>query len=131
MPRKKNDGRGRLGGREKGTPNKVTADLRECIKLLIDDNWEQVQQDIKELEPKDRLAFLEKMLRYVVPQESKVMQTCDSSALMEQIRADEPDLANWIAQKYLKDLSYVTEMMIPPPETFADYIEKKDGYIRF
>ena len=38
MARQKNDGKGRIGGRAKGTPNKVTASLREFIKKMIDDN---------------------------------------------------------------------------------------------
>lgn len=72
MARYKNDGRGRLGGRKKGTPNKTTADLKTSINNLIADNWEQVQKDLNALEPKDRLMFIEKILRYVVPQESNI-----------------------------------------------------------
>lgn len=72
MARRKNDGRGRMGGRKKGTPNKATADLRTSINNLIADNWEQVQKDLNALEPKDRLMFIEKLLRYVVPQESNM-----------------------------------------------------------
>ena len=72
MARHKNDGRGRMGGRKKGTPNKATADLRTSINNLIADNWEQVQKDLNALEPKDRLMFIEKILRYVVPQESNI-----------------------------------------------------------
>ena len=36
MTRQKNDGRGRLGGRQKGTPNKVTATLREWVADLLE-----------------------------------------------------------------------------------------------
>lgn len=72
MARRKNDGRGRMGGRKKGTPNKTTADLRTSINNLIADNWEQVQKDLNALEPKNRLMFIEKILRYVVPQESNI-----------------------------------------------------------
>ena len=45
MTRQKNDGRGRLGGRQKGTPNKVTATLREWVADLLDRNRERIEED--------------------------------------------------------------------------------------
>ena len=43
MARQKNDGRGRIGGRSKGTPNKVTSTIKDWISQIIDDNREQVE----------------------------------------------------------------------------------------
>ena len=54
-------------GRPVGKPNKVTAELRDRIKLFLEKSWSIVQKDFKELEPKDRIAIYEKMLKYVVP----------------------------------------------------------------
>jgi DNA primase catalytic subunit len=65
--RYKNDGRGRLGGRKKGQPNKTTTDLRNFIKCLLEDSTEQIKSDLAELEPKERLAILEKLMSYVIP----------------------------------------------------------------
>lgn len=59
--------RGKAGGRTAGTPNKVTADLRNTIKKIIEDNIEQVSVDIASLSPKDRVAIIEKLLQYVIP----------------------------------------------------------------
>ena len=73
--RTKGDGRGRLVGRKKGTPNKVTSSLREWVNALIDSNREQIESDLKELEPKDRLMVLERLLSYVLPK----MQNVDTS----------------------------------------------------
>ena len=72
MARQKNDGRGRIGGRAKGTPNKVTATLREWIEKLITKNKRQVERDLEALEPKDRLVMLEKFMQYVVPKQQAV-----------------------------------------------------------
>ena len=72
MGRKKDDGRGRLGGRVKGTPNKVTATLKEFIKNLIDDNRSQVIADMQELEPYQRLLFIERLIGYVLPKQAAV-----------------------------------------------------------
>lgn len=55
------------GGRPKGIPNKVTADLREWIFNFIDANREQLQKDWEALEPKDRVILFEKLLKYALP----------------------------------------------------------------
>lgn len=70
MARQKNDGRGRLGGREKGTPNKVTGTLKNWITDLINSNRLQMEKDLKKLAPKDRLIFFEKLMQYVIPKTS-------------------------------------------------------------
>lgn len=70
--RKKDDGRGRLGGRTAGTPNKVTGTVKEWIVSLIDKNREQMELDLAQLEPKDRLLILERLMQYVVPKQQAV-----------------------------------------------------------
>lgn len=67
MARQKNDGRGRMGGRKKGTPNKVTGTVKEWLADLIDRNREQIEEDLRQLEPRERLAVLEKFMQYIVP----------------------------------------------------------------
>ena len=60
-------GQPKTGGRDKGTPNKVTSDLRTSIKQIIDDNIEQIKNDFAGLEAKDRLIIFERLLQYVIP----------------------------------------------------------------
>lgn len=72
MARQKNDGKGRLGGRQKGTPNKVTASVKDWLSGLIDKNRKQIEKDIKQLEPKERLQMLEKLMQYVIPKQQAV-----------------------------------------------------------
>ena len=57
-------------GRPKGTPNKITADLREFITDLLNDNREQILKDLQAVEPHQRLLFYEKLLQYVVPKQA-------------------------------------------------------------
>jgi hypothetical protein len=61
------DKRQKTGGRQKGTPNHLTKDLRQRISDFLAENWEGVQEDFDSLEPKERLAFYEKLLSYSLP----------------------------------------------------------------
>lgn len=85
--RTKGDGRGRLGGRAKGTPNKVTSNLREWVSDLIDCNRAQVKKDLKALEPKDRLMIIERLLAYVMPK----VQSIDASLSIERLTDEQLD----------------------------------------
>lgn len=74
MPRQKNDGRGRLGGRQKGTPNKSTATIREAIAA----QWQryresgQFQEDLEALDPATRIVVMERYAQYVSPKMKSV-----------------------------------------------------------
>lgn len=57
----------KTGGRQKGTPNKNTKPLRDWFLSLIDENRAQIEKDLKALEPKERLQWIEKILPYVLP----------------------------------------------------------------
>lgn len=73
MARSKGDGLGRMGGRRKGVPNKVTAELREMIKKFAVDNYDQFVKDwanIKDNEKKCRLYI--EMAKFVLPSLSSV-----------------------------------------------------------
>lgn len=54
-------------GRPKGTKNKATHDLRAAIGAFLDKNWPKVQKEFDQLEPKDKLQFIDKMLAYSLP----------------------------------------------------------------
>jgi len=60
-----------INGRPKGTPNKVTTELREWISNLIDSNKEQIEKDLMSIEPDKRLAMLEKFMQYVIPKQKE------------------------------------------------------------
>ena len=70
MARRK--GTPKTGGRKIGTPNKETGTVKEWIAELIDKNRAQMEQDLAELEPKDRLLIFEKLMQYVVPKQQSV-----------------------------------------------------------
>lgn len=84
MAREKNDGKGRLGGRQKGTPNKVTSTVKDWLAQLIDKNRKQVERDLKELEPMERLRVIEKFMGYVIPKQQAVSATVDYDRLSDE-----------------------------------------------
>lgn len=59
----------KTGGRTAGTPNKTSAVVRGAIAKMLDDyfNSETFAKDIADLEPKDRVAAMEKFTAYVAP----------------------------------------------------------------
>ncbi|WP_276908981.1 hypothetical protein [Hallella colorans] len=102
MARQKNDGRGRIGGRSKGTPNKVTSTIKDWISQIIDDNREQVEKDLRKLSPKDRLQVFEKLMQYVIPKQQSVRADIDLSKLSE----TQIDL---IVEELTKNINYESE----------------------
>ena len=54
-------------GRPPGTPNKAGAELRERVTAFVADRWEQLERDFDDLEPRERLMFLEKLMAYTLP----------------------------------------------------------------
>ena len=84
MARQKNDGRGRIGGRAKGTPNKVTSSLREWLTQLINQQRKQIVSDLEALEPKERLQMLERLMQYVVPKQQAMRTDFDFESLTDE-----------------------------------------------
>ena len=57
----------KTGGRTVGTPNKTTSEIREHFQNLITENLGQLNQDLKELEPLQRLKMIIELSKFVVP----------------------------------------------------------------
>lgn len=59
----------KTGGRVAGTPNKTSAAVRQAISKMLDGyfNSETFVNDIADLDPKDRVAAMEKFAAYVAP----------------------------------------------------------------
>ena len=57
----------KLGGREKGTPNKATASIREAFKNMIEDNLELIREDLASLKPIERLKVITDLAKFCVP----------------------------------------------------------------
>ena len=96
---KKKGQTGNPAGRPKGTPNKVTTDLRDWIKELLNDNRQTFEADLKKLEPHQRVAIFEKMLSYSVPK----MQSVEAQINVDLNRLSDEQL-DTIIYELTKDL---------------------------
>jgi hypothetical protein len=57
----------KTGGRQKGTPNKLTSEVRTVLKDIVHDEIAYLPELLKNLEPKERLQVLIKILPFVIP----------------------------------------------------------------
>ena len=74
----------KTGGRKKGTPNKVNADIKAFLSELIDNNRQTIQEDLQTLDAKDRLVMLERFMGYVVPKQQAIAATVDYNKLTDE-----------------------------------------------
>ena len=61
-----NTGR-KYGGREAGTPNRLTKELRDALKNILHQELELLPDHLSKLEAKDRMDLLVKLLPFVLP----------------------------------------------------------------
>jgi hypothetical protein len=57
----------KTGGRQKGTSNKVTTDLRQLLKEFVTGELNKIDSLLEQVEAKDRLELLVKLLPYTLP----------------------------------------------------------------
>ena len=57
----------KTGGRDRGTPNKLTKELRTILTNILNDELEIIPETLDKLEPKDRLEMVVKLLPYAMP----------------------------------------------------------------
>jgi dsRNA-specific ribonuclease len=58
----------KTGGRSKGTPNKTTLEIRQILTDILSNNIDSIQNDLKHLQPKERIKVLIDISRLVLPQ---------------------------------------------------------------
>ena len=51
----------------KGSPNKTTEEIRENFQLLVSNNLEQLEDDLRELEPEKRVKLIIELSKFVIP----------------------------------------------------------------
>ena len=65
----------KYGGRQKGTPNRMTKELRSVLKDVLYQELEQIQTHLDTLKPKERVELLIKLMPYILPKVTSVPHT--------------------------------------------------------
>jgi hypothetical protein len=67
----------KYGGREKGTPNRMTKELRSVLKDVLYEEIEALQERLDALKPKERLELLIKLMPYALPKVTSISYTAN------------------------------------------------------
>jgi hypothetical protein len=62
----------KTGGRTLGTPNKTTAETKELIQNIVSSKLENINELLEQLEPKEQLDVIIKLLPYIVPKQQEI-----------------------------------------------------------
>jgi hypothetical protein len=68
----------KTGGRTAGALNKTTTEIREHYQNLVSDNLEQLNEDLKSLQPLQRLKIIIELSKFVVPTLKQIEATNDN-----------------------------------------------------
>ena len=65
----------KYGGRQKGTPNRLTKELRTILKNVLYNELENIEQLLESLEPKERVELVIKLIPFILPKVDKIGHT--------------------------------------------------------
>lgn len=65
----------KYGGRQKGTPNRITKELRSVLKYVLYQELEQIQEHLETLNSKERVELLIKLMPYILPKVTSISHT--------------------------------------------------------
>ena len=62
----------KYGGRQKGTPNRMTKELRSFLKDILYQELEQIQERLDALKLKERVELVIKLMPYIFPKVNSI-----------------------------------------------------------
>lgn len=65
----------KYGGRQKGTPNRMTKELRSVLKDLLYEEIEELRERLNGLEPKERIELIIKLMPFALPKVNGISHT--------------------------------------------------------
>lgn len=77
----------KTGGRQPGTPNKVTADIREALRAILEKEIEQLPELLSVIKPEKRAEILSRLLQYVIPR----IQNIELPSVFERLSDEQLD----------------------------------------
>lgn len=86
----------KTGGRQKGTPNATTAQLRTVVKLVLSEEMNEWPEILKALDPHSRMGFGLKLLEMAIPKPAPISEGADKAQ-------EDPDPLFEYAEKAMRD----------------------------
>jgi hypothetical protein len=80
-------------GRPKGSLNLATLEVREKISLLLENNFDNIQHDIEQLSPRDRIRVIIELVKFVIP----TLKAVELDASFEQKQDFQPLVINFVS----------------------------------
>ena len=65
-------GKVKTGGRQPGSTNLITKDLRGRVLDIVESNLEGLEATLEEMEPRDKVAVLLKLMEFVLPKGKEI-----------------------------------------------------------
>jgi len=59
--------RRKTGGRQAGTPNGITKEVREMLKGIVSNELQRLPEALERMDDKDRAHIVAKLLPYIIP----------------------------------------------------------------
>ena len=117
--RKKGDGKGRLGGRAAGTPNKANAEIKAAFAKLVSDYMDDTPRkpgkgrlafsladDLAQMQPQERARIITGLAPYIIPKQQALSiedQTqLEADALTQWLQTAPDEAIDAIAAKVLE-----------------------------
>jgi hypothetical protein len=80
----------KTGGRQAGSLNRTSKEVREFLKTIFDSTKEDVLNDIKALRPRDRLQFFERVVSYLIAKPATSLDIQTEYRHMERLLKETP-----------------------------------------
>ena len=79
-----NDKKEKTGGRSKGTPNRITRELRKDLKSILESEINQIPELLSQIKnPERKLNFILKLMPYVLPKMKTIYHTEGESPILD------------------------------------------------
>ena len=85
----------KTGGRQKGTLNKTTINLKNTIQLIVERSFETIEDDLQSMDARDKVGFILKLIPYLIPTQKEQRISFENlseeeiDALISRLKSDE------------------------------------------
>jgi hypothetical protein len=59
-------------GRTQGSSNRITSEIREKIQIILENEFETIEDTLNQLTPKERMEVVLRLLKFAIPQLKEV-----------------------------------------------------------